>query len=65
MNYQVELSREVGLLRWKWSVILPSGYMVSDWSMSKIGALYSITRSIKIHKKTMQLKEQTETWEIV
>lgn len=61
--YQVELERTTSwTARWKWTVILPNGFMVSDYSITKAGALWMIKRGIKEHKQAMKYKQHVEKW---
>jgi hypothetical protein len=65
MSYQVELKPSgISPFGWHWTVILPDGFIVSDYTFTKAGALWSIQRGIKEHKRYLGSKDLTEKWEI-
>ena len=65
MAYQAQLRRSsLSVIGWEWTVILPSGNHMTSYSFTKAGALWSINRAIKEHKRWIARHDNTETWAV-
>ncbi len=64
MTYEVKLKPLPTIIGigWYWEVILPNRLSVSDWTITKVGALWSIKRSIKEHKRYLANEQRIEKW---